>query len=91
MAVVGGIAALELVYKMKNVVLSLAVLAMGATAAVAESAVADADNDGFFSLEEIVAVYPNLTAEGYAAIDTNADGKVDAAELAAADKSVALK
>ena len=46
--------------------------------------VSDADMDGNYTLEDIQAAYPNVTAEIYAEIDTNADGEVDQDELDAA-------
>ncbi|MXQ07005.1 hypothetical protein GQ651_04005 [Alphaproteobacteria bacterium GH1-50] len=59
-------------------------LAMLATASLAETAVEDADGDGTYSMEEILAVYPNVTDEVFEEIDTNDDGAVDADELALA-------
>ncbi|SFI41013.1 hypothetical protein [Jannaschia pohangensis] len=44
----------------------------------------DADGDGNVSLEELQAVYPDVTAESYAAMDTDADGTLSAAEIQAA-------
>ncbi|WP_347313304.1 EF-hand domain-containing protein [Defluviimonas sp. SAOS-178_SWC] len=51
----------------------------------------DADGTGNLSMSELQAVYPNLTEEGFTAIDTNADGAVDEAELAAAVEAGTLK
>ncbi|MGQ0566568.1 MAG: EF-hand domain-containing protein [Gemmobacter sp.] len=61
-------------------------LALGGLPALAQDAlpVQDTNADGVYSLEEIQAAVPDLTAETYASVDTNADGGVDAAELAAA-------
>ena len=59
-------------------------LATLATASLADTAVEDADGDGTYSMEEILTVYPNLTDEVFAEIDTNDDGAVDADELALA-------
>lgn len=61
-------------------------LALTSLQALAEDAlpVQDADGNGVFSLEEMQVVMPDLTAETYAAVDTNADGGIDATELAAA-------
>ena len=50
----------------------------------------DTDQDGLYSLAEMRTEYPNLTQQEYDALDTNADGAVDAAELAAAIESGAL-
>jgi hypothetical protein len=68
-------------------------LALGGAQAWAGDAlpVQDADGNGVFSLEEIQAAVPELTAETYAAIDSNADGGVDATELAAAIEAGTIK
>ena len=69
--------------------LMLAVLCgMGTASAVAaQTMVEDTDGDGMYSMEEMVAVFPALTEERYFEIDTNADGSVDADELAAAQEA----
>ena len=61
-------------------------LALGGMQAVAQDAppVQDADGNGVFPLQEIQVAVPDLTAEVHASVDTNADGAVDAVELAAA-------
>ncbi|WP_323781512.1 EF-hand domain-containing protein [Leisingera sp.] len=45
---------------------------------------ADADGNGSYSLEELQAAFPDLTAETFATIDANADGEADLAEVKAA-------
>ena len=69
--------------------LMLAVLCgMGTASAVAaQTMVEDTDGDGMYSMEEMAAVFPALTEERYFEIDTNADGSVDADELAAAQEA----
>lgn len=52
--------------------------------ALAQDMPADADGNGTWSMEELLASYPNLTEEAFAAIDTSADGAVDQAEYDAA-------
>ncbi|WP_343082095.1 EF-hand domain-containing protein [Ostreiculturibacter nitratireducens] len=70
---------------MKKLVLTLgAILAVAAAQANAETVVTDTDGNGVYSMEELVAAYPDLTEETFAAIDANADGSVDADELQAA-------
>ncbi|WP_343082094.1 EF-hand domain-containing protein [Ostreiculturibacter nitratireducens] len=70
---------------MKEFALTLgAVVAIAAAQAQAQTMVADADGDGVYSMEEMLAAYPDLTEETFAAIDANADGSVDADELQAA-------
>jgi hypothetical protein len=61
-------------------------LAMVAGPALSQSAPLppDADGNGTWSLEEMQAVLPDMTAEGFAAIDTDADGAVNPDELQAA-------
>ena len=44
----------------------------------------DADANGTLSLEELTVAYPALDVDAFAAIDVNADGSVDEAELNAA-------
>jgi hypothetical protein len=43
--------------------------------------VPDTDGNDTWSLVELQAVWPDLTEEAFAAIDSGADGSVDAAEL----------
>ena len=62
-----------------------ALFGLGAAAAMAE--VMDDDGNGTFSMEEMQAAYPDLTEETFAEIDSNADGAIDAVELAAAEAS----
>ena len=67
---------------MKRLALMIAPLAL-ATAAFAQDLpmVEDADASGAWSLGELQAVWLDLTEDGFMAIDTNADGSVDGAEL----------
>jgi hypothetical protein len=51
----------------------------------------DADGSGTLSLAELQSAYATLTEEGFTAIDTNADGAVDEAELTAAVAAGTLK
>ncbi len=55
----------------------------GATATSAQTDM-DANGDGVYSIEEMQAVFPDLTEETFTTIDANADGVVDADELKAA-------
>jgi len=62
-----------------------AFLALGlAMPSVAQEA-ADSDSDGRFSLQELAAAFPGLTATTYVLIDADGDGSVDRDELAAAE------
>lgn len=74
--------------RLNKIKLMLAVLiGMGATAVAAQTAVEDTDGDGMYSMEELATAYPDLTEERYLELDANADGAVDAEELAAAQDS----
>ena len=44
----------------------------------------DTDGNGTYSMEEMKATYTDLTEDTFKAIDTNADGQIDAEELSAA-------
>lgn len=71
---------------MKRIALVLAPFAF-ATAALAQATlpdVPDTDANGSWSLVELQAVWTDLTEDNFKAIDTTADGNVDATELQAA-------
>ncbi|MCL6281913.1 hypothetical protein M3P21_00065 [Ruegeria sp. 2012CJ41-6] len=44
----------------------------------------DANGDGVWTLDEVQAVFPEMSADGFNAIDVNADGALDEAEVSAA-------
>ncbi|WP_333814960.1 EF-hand domain-containing protein [Tabrizicola sp.] len=78
---------------MKRIALVLAPFAL-ASAAFAQATlpdVPDTDGNGSWSLVELQAVWTDLTEDSFKAIDTNADGNVDATELQAALDSGAIK
>jgi hypothetical protein len=58
--------------------------AAGAAYAAPTLAELDTDGDGGLNLTELQATYTTMTEDGFVAIDTNADGSVDEAELTAA-------
>ena len=71
---------------MKRIALMLAPFAL-ASAALAQATlpdVPDTDGNGSWSLVELQAVWTDLTEDTFKAIDTTADGAVDATELQAA-------
>lgn len=72
---------------MKKFVLALGAMAAVASAANAQTVVTDTDGNGTYSIEEMTAAYPDMTPELFAEIDANADGAVDADELAAAQEA----
>lgn len=63
-----------------NIILAT-LLGLGATAAMAE--VEDTNGDGVYSMDEVKVTYPDLTEEVFTTLDANADGALDAEELAA--------
>lgn len=69
---------------MKKFALALGAVASLASVASAQTVVTDTDGNGTYSIEELTAAYADMTPEVFATIDANADGAVDADELAAA-------
>ena len=70
---------------MKKIVLTLGALSAFAVAqANAQTVVADVDGNGVYSMEELVAAFPELTEEVFKAVDTDADGALSPDELKAA-------
>ena len=63
---------------------ALTALCMPAFAMGAGVADLDADGDGLVTVAEVQAVYPDVTEDQFSAMDTNADGSLDEAELQAA-------
>ncbi len=80
---------------MKHLALLLApALGLGLTAAIAQTAlpdIPDTDGSGAWSLTELQATWPELTEAEFAALDANADGSVDPAELTAALEAGTIK
>lgn len=75
---------------MNKFALTLATLAMAVSPALAMSDNAvevDANGDGVLSLEEVQAVWSNVTAEDFATMDANADGTLDDTEIKAAEEA----
>lgn len=64
--------------------LPFGLLAAAATAQTALPLIEDLDASGDWSLAELQSVWPDLTPEGFAAIDTDANGAVTPEELQAA-------
>ena len=61
-----------------------ACLILGGSAAAFAMTDMDKDGDGALSIEEFLGAYPTLTAVEFEAADANADGVLDADEVAAA-------
>lgn len=68
---------------MMRTCLTLALLTFGASAALAQDDL-DTDGDGMVSLDEVQAVFPDVTAEAFAGADGNGDGLLDEVELSMA-------
>lgn len=47
----------------------------------------DANGDGVLTIDEVQAVYPDITAETFTAMDVNADGALDDDEVVAAQEA----
>ena len=52
-----------------------------------DSNLGDANGDGMVTLDEVEAVHSDVTAEAFAAMDTNMDGVLDEAEVSAAQEA----
>lgn len=68
----------------KTAPVAFGLLLAATPALMAQDATVDMDGDGMVTIEEFTEAYPELTAETFAAADTNADGMLDADEIAAA-------
>lgn len=66
---------------------AIAALCLPAYAMAAGVAELDTNGDGLLSVTEVQAVYPDVTAEQYSAMDLNADGALDDAELQSAQEA----
>ena len=53
-------------------------------AAQAQTVVTDTDGNGVYSIEELTAAYPDMSAATFTAMDVDGNGAVDADELQAA-------
>lgn len=72
---------------MKTTSLAGILLIAGSTALMADIATLDANEDGQVTMDELVAVFPDVTAETFSAADADASGTLDAAEIAAAEEA----
>ncbi|MEM6304493.1 MAG: hypothetical protein AAF744_07230 [Pseudomonadota bacterium] len=71
----------------KLTVLAVSALCLPAYAMGSGAAELDANGDGLLSVSEVQAVYPDVTAEQFSAMDLNADGALDDAEVTAAQEA----
>ena len=65
-------------------VATTAAIIFAAAPAIAIVAEIDTDGDGVYSLAEVQTAMPDMTFDSFNALDTNADGILDAEEVAAA-------
>ena len=63
------------------ILIGLGVLANAAIAMGERAVEVDANGDGVMTVDEVQAVYPDITAETFAEVDTNNDGVLDDAEM----------
>ena len=68
---------------MKTTVTAAALAALLAGPVLAQAAM-DTDADGMYSMEELMAAFPDMTQETFTTADANGDGSLDAEELAQA-------
>lgn len=65
------------------ILIGMGALAQSAVAMSDTVAEIDTNGDGLMTMEEVRAVYPEMTAEQFSAIDANGDGALDDAEMVA--------
>lgn len=65
---------------------AVCVLAVAATAMSAQTEM-DTNGDGFLSQDELLAAYPSMTEQDFAAVDADADGAVSLDEMKAAEEA----
>ncbi|MGJ8618006.1 MAG: hypothetical protein ACSHWS_14285 [Sulfitobacter sp.] len=71
----------------KLAAIAVSALCLPAYAMGSGAAEVDANGDGLLSITEVQAVYPDVTAEQFSAMDLNADGSLDDAEVQAATEA----
>jgi hypothetical protein len=72
-------------FKTVSALLVAAALSLGA--AIQAAAETDANGDGLLTIDEVQAVYPEVTADDFSAMDLNADGALDSSEVQAAQEA----
>ncbi len=55
--------------------------------ALADVGPLDTNADGVLTIDEVQAVYPDITVDSFSAMDVNADGTLDLDEVAAAQEA----
>ena len=74
---------------MKPTLIVTSVLLTASPLAAQDSSI-DTDADGMYSLAELQAAMPEMTEDQFVILDVNADGMLDADEIAAASEAVFL-
>ena len=69
---------------MTRTTLTASVVVVCAAGAALAAMSADSNGDGVLTIDEVQAVMPEVTVEAFSAMDLNADGALDAAEVEAA-------
>ncbi|MHA6262090.1 EF-hand domain-containing protein [Arenibacterium sp. CAU 1754] len=71
---------------MKTIFLTTAI-ALGLSTASWAATELDTNGDGMLTLDEVQAVYPDVTPETFSSMDVNADGALDDDEVVAAQEA----
>ncbi|WP_272008457.1 EF-hand domain-containing protein [Roseovarius sp. ZX-A-9] len=69
------------------ILIGLGALAQSAAAMSDSTVEIDANGDGLMTIEEVRAVYPEMSNEVFSEIDVNGDGALDDAEMAAGQEN----
>lgn len=67
---------------MKHIAFTLSALTLAAAPAFAETTLVDTDENGSYSMEEMLVVYPDLSEADFITMDTDASGEISIEELA---------
>lgn len=67
----------------KHIAIVLGLGVMAASTLGATAGEIDSNGDGLMTIDEVQAVFPDVTAESFAEVDTNDDGALDDAEMVA--------
>ena len=67
--------------------LATALITLGLTSAAWAATSIDSNGDGMVTLDEVQAVFPEITADSFSAMDVNSDGALDNDEVVAAQEA----
>lgn len=73
--------------RIKATLATVGTLMLGTALIAATAEEIDTNGDGVLTIDEVLAVYPDLTSDSFTAMDLNADGALDAEEVAAAQEA----